>query len=60
MLNVEKVVNPPQMPVEINNFQLLLMYPPFKFNPITMPINKLPTIFIKQVVRKIGVCFETK
>ena len=52
MLNAEKVVNPPQIPVARNVFQLLLMNEYLMLSPTNKPINKLPLIFIKKVTIK--------
>ena len=49
ILNAEKVVKPPQIPVARNNFQLLEKPACFILSPITIPITRLPAIFTRRV-----------
>ena len=49
ILNAEKVVKPPQIPVARNNFQLFEKPASFKLRPITIPMMRLPAIFTSRV-----------
>ena len=51
MLNAEKVVNPPHMPVVRNVFQLLLNPAYLNPKPANRPINKQPMILINNVAK---------
>lgn len=50
--NVEKVVNPPQKPVDSNKVWFWLMKLPLNESPIMIPINRHPIIFTKNVPKK--------